>query len=569
MRPGALALAVTAACVAPRAAPEVLPMDELLVAGTLHTMDPQRRVAAAALVRGGVFACVGTRPECARMAGPGARVVDLGGGSAVPGLADAHGHVLGLGRAALEVSCAGAASEAECAGRAAARARQLPPGSWVRGRGWDQNLWPGGRFPAEATLSAAVPDHPAVLVRVDGHAVWANARALEAAGIAPETPDPPGGTIHRLPDGRPSGVLVDGAASLVLDRVPAPSREETERLLLSALGELVRAGLTSVHDAGVDAQTLEVYRALAARDRLPLRVYAMIDGQASAGVLAEQMALWARTPEVGRLTVRAVKMYADGALGSRGAWLHQPYADDASTRGLQVTPPQELRRRILMVARAGFQPAVHAIGDRACAEVLQAFAAAGSAVPMGPLRPRVEHLQVLLPDDAHLLAEAGAVASMQPVHAVSDAPWAEARLGRGTPRQRGAYAWRRVLSHGAPLAFGSDFPVESPDPRLGLFAAEARRPAGSPHPWMPDQRLTREEALRAFTAGAAFAAHAERRRGMIRAGYDADLTAFDRDLMAVPVDEIVRAEVVLTLVGGRVEYRRPRRGGARRRRGSA
>jgi predicted amidohydrolase YtcJ len=322
------------------------------------------------------------------------------------------------------------------------------------------------------------------------------------------------------------------------------------------MAELVRVGLTSVHDAGAEPQTLEVYRALAAADRLPLRVYAMIDGQASREQVAQQMALWARTPEVGRLTVRAVKFYADGALGSRGAALFQPYSDDPSTSGLLVTAPAELRARVLRAVQAGFQPAVHAIGDRAVAETAAAFAAAAEAMDLRPLRPRVEHLQVARPADLEALRQVGAIASMQPTHAVSDAAWAEQRLGAGSQRLAGAYAWRQVLRSGMPLAFGSDFPVESPDPRLGLYAAETRRPAGRSAPWMPEQRLSRQEAVRAFTAGAALAAHADGTRGVIRVGLDADLTIFDRDVMAVEPEELLRAEVTHTMVGGRFEYRR-------------
>jgi predicted amidohydrolase YtcJ len=248
--------------------------------------------------------------------------------------------------------------------------------------------------------------------------------------------------------------------------------------------------------------------------------------------------------------VRAVKLFADGALGSRGAKLFEGYSDAPDTTGLWVTQPAELRRRIARSAEAGYQPCVHAIGDEACAEVLSAYA----AVPaLRALRPRVEHLQLLRPRDAPLLRAASAVASMQPSHATSDAPWAEARLGRGTERQRGAYAWRRALDHGAPLAFGSDFPVEPMDPRPGLRSAVTRKPSGSVA-WMPEQRLSREEALRAFTVGPAFAEHAEGRRGMIREGYDADLTVFERDVLAVPIDELPLLPIAATVVAGRVEF---------------
>lgn len=530
-------------------------VQELLVIGTIHTLDPQRPRAEAALMRNGVFVCVGSRADCQRQASPDARVIDLGAGSAVPGLVDAHGHVHAYGLSLLEVSCAGAASEDACAARVAERARSVPAGTWIQGRGWDQNTWPGGRFPTAEALSKVAPAHPVALARVDGHAVWVNAKALEIAGIGKDTPEPAGGKIVRGPDGQPTGVLVDNAMELVRVKIPKPSAREIEDTLLHAMQALAAVGLTAVHDAGVDKDTLEVYRALAASDRMPLRVYAMLDGQAPMPELLAQMALWKKTPEVGWLTVRSVKMYADGALGSRGAALYEPYSDDPGNTGLRVTDQPELVRRVHEVVSRGFQPNVHAIGDRASAQVLEAFIGEGEAAKA--LRPRVEHLQILQPKDAPLLKQAGAIASMQPTHCTSDAPWAEERLGHGTPRQKGAYAWRQALDAGAVLALGSDFPIESPDPRAGLYSAETRRPATGnfgPEGWMPEQRLTRLEALRGFTAGAAYASFAEGRRGMIREGMDADLTAFGEDLLAVPADALPRIPIRLTVVGGRVAF---------------
>src|SRR5512144_1564620 len=450
-------------------------MKDLLVVGRIHTLDPARPLAEAVLVSGGRIACVGAEPDCARRAPAGATRIQAG--SVVPGLVDAHGHVQGLGRARREVSCAGAASADACARRAAERARGAAPGSWIRGRGWDQNRWPGAAFPDEATLTRAVPDHPVVLSRVDGHAVGVNARALAAAGIGPGTPDPPGGRILRGPGGRPSGVLVDAAQELVLARIPPPTAAEIEDELLAGLRELASVGLTEVHDAGVPPAVLDVYRRLAEADRLPIRVYAMIDGEVPLPTLEKELGRWKGKGEVGRLTVRSVKLYADGALGSRGAALFEDYADDPGNRGLLLSTPEVLRAKVRAVAAAGLQPAVHAIGDRAVSEVLSAFEAAGD---LRAVRPRIEHLQIVRPREVARLVATGALASMQPTHATSDGPWVAARLGAGTERYRGAYAWRTVLRAGAPLAFGSDFPVEEPDPRAGLVAAEERTPAGGP-----------------------------------------------------------------------------------------
>jgi predicted amidohydrolase YtcJ len=524
---------------------------DLLVVAPVVTCDPARPRAEAALVRGGVFARVGSRRDCERDAGPGAIRIEAGG--AAPGLADAHGHVALLGRWRNEVGCAGAASADECAARAAERAREVPPGTWIRGNGWDQNRWPGGRFPTADALSRALPRHPAALSRVDAHAVWVNAEALAAAGIDARTPDPAGGRILRDERGQPSGVLLDAAQDLVLDRIPPPGPRELEEALLRGLGELVRRGIAAVHDAGVPDDVLAVYRRLAAEDRLPVRVYAMLDGERPAAEVADAMARAREWEHAQRLTVRAVKLFADGALGSRGAALHEDYADEPGNRGLLLAAPEALAARVAAVCAAGFQPAVHAIGDRALTVVLDALDAAARAADVRPLRPRIEHLQIVLSRHLPRLVRLGAVASVQPLHLAADAAWAPARLGAGTERLRGAYAFRTLREAGVPLAFGSDFPVMDPEPLAGLAAAETRAsPDGSL--LAPEERLGRAEALAAFTTGAAYAAFAEGRRGMVREGFDADLTLFDGDIGAGTVEQLRGLAVTHTIVGGRVEH---------------
>ena len=523
-------------------------MPDLLVEGTLYTLDPSRPKAQAALVRGGRFVRVGTVQQCEREAGEGVKIVSVGGGCAVPGLVDAHGHPALHGRTLAQVRLTGARSEAECVERVAARASVEPAGGWLLGSGWDQNGWPGRAFPDGARLSREVPLHPVVLSRVDVHAIWCNEAALRRAGITDATPDPAGGKILRRANGSASGVLVDNAMDLVRNAIPRPTAGEAELSILRSLGELSAAGLTGVHDAAAGPESLEAYRKLALSNRLPLRVYAMIDGQVPRQLLIEQMDYWRSQQSIGRLTVRSVKLFADGALGSRGAAMFEPYADDSGNVGLWLMEPDDLAERVALVAANGFQPSVHCIGDKACAVVLDAFA----RVPR-ELRPRAEHLQILRHRDLPLLKRSGAIASMQPTHATSDGPWAEERLGRGNERQRGAYAWKTVLDAGVPLAFGSDFPVEHPDPRLGLRAAVTRKTAVGGI-WMPEQRLSRDEALRAFTAGAAYAEFAESRRGIIREGMEADLTVFGRDLFAVPADELASVPVVATVVEGQVEH---------------
>lgn len=522
-------------------------MPDLLVVGDLRTLDPARPRAQAALVRAGRFLKVGTPRECEAAASPGFERLDLPHGAVgLPGLVDAHGHAALHGRSLVEVDLTGAASEAECVERVRARAAQEPRGAWILGQGWDQTAWPGGAFPTLDALSAAVPDHPVWLTRVDVHAVWVNARALSLCGIDRATPDPQGGLLVRRDGGAPAGVLVDAAMELVRGHLPLPKDEALEVLVLRSLHALRALGLTGLHDASCGPELLAVYRSLAARGALPLRVFAMVDGQCSDAELEARLAPFAQAPEQGLLTVRAVKLFADGALGSRGAKLFEPYEDDSGNTGLWVTEPRELRRRILRLMSRGVQPCVHAIGDRASFEVLDAFVEGARPA----LRPRVEHLQLLRPQDAPLLSRAGAVASMQPTHCTSDGRWVEARLGAGTPRQVGAYAWRQALAQRAVLAFGSDLPIEPPDPRVGLWAAVARSPRGMEGPWMPEQRLSVEEALRAFTAGPAFAEHAEARRGVLREGMDADLTVFGEDPLACAPRDLPHLTVVGTLVAG-------------------
>ena len=521
-------------------------MPDLLVAGTLHTLDPERPGATAVLIRDGRFARVGTREQCEREARSDLQFIELREGCAVPGLIDAHGHPLLHARSQTEVRLTGATSEQECVDRVVRFAATVPEGTWVRGGGWDQNFWPGHEFPGLALLSAGTPRHPVALSRIDVHALWCNENAIRAAGIRASTPDPPGGRILRREDGTPSGVLIDTAMDVVLRAIPLPGPRETEQMLLRSLHALAAAGLTAVHDASAGPEVLAAYARLAESDSLPVRVYAMINGQGAD--LDEQMRAWRERRSIGLLGVRSVKLFADGALGSRGAAMSEPYDDEPGNTGLWALDPRDLEDRIARVAAAGYQPSVHCIGDRACALVLEAF----TRVPRA-LRPRAEHLQILRSRDVPLLKKSGAIASMQPAHATSDAPWAEERLGHGTERQRGAYAWRQALDAGAPLAFGSDFPVEEIDPREGLRAAITRRPAGGPA-WMPEQRLRRDEALHAYTAGAAWAEFAETRRGCIREGFDADLTVFSRDVMAVHVDEIRSVPVAATVVRGRVVY---------------
>ena len=525
----------------------------LLIEGaTLYTSPDAKPQQASLLVRDGRIVAVGD-PVATRQKAGGARVLDLTGRFVFAGWADAHGHLEGLGETLEIADLRGAASAAEAARRVAAKAAELPPGSWLRGRGWNQNLWTGQEFPDARDLDAAIPDRPAAAERVDGHAIWVNSAALRAAGIDRGTPDPAGGRILRRPDGSPSGVLVDNAADLVDRVMPAPSPADRERRLLAAAVACARAGLTQVQDASrYGPESIAVLERLASSGRLPIRVYATVSAEPRK--LEESFRRGVRIGTGSNfLTVRAIKVIADGALGSRGAALLEDYSDEAGKRGLLVTEPSRLEAIALEARKKGWQVWIHAIGDRANRIALDAFHKAKVAVPTPPPggdRPRIEHAQVLALSDIPRFAAEGVIASIQPTHATSDMPWAERRVG--PKRIEGAYAWRSLKKAGARLAGGSDFPVESENPLLGFYAAVTRRDlAGNPPGgWRPQERLTRPEALALFTTDAAYAAFEEERRGRIAPGYDADLTVLSSDPMTAPEGEIPAIAAPLVVVGG-------------------
>jgi predicted amidohydrolase YtcJ len=505
---------------------------------------------------GGQVLAAGEREAVLAHAGPDTEILEMPAGAvAVPGLIDSHAHLLGLGLQADRLDLTGTRSETEVLERVREHASSLPPDAWLVGRGWDQNDWPRTAFPRHDALSQAVPDRPAFLVRVDGHAAWVNARAMEAAGIDRHTSDPEGGRILRDPKtGLATGVLIDEAMALVRHLIPEPSVAEREALLLRAQEVCHRVGLTGVHDAGVDAATLQAYRNLVARDALRLRVYAMLERGAP-----DLEAHLQAGPIVGPwLTVRSIKVYMDGALGSRGAALLRPYQDDPGNMGLilEEDPPGLLRLTMDAFA-AGFQVCVHAIGDRANRLVLDLFedALKRTGLPGAQVRPRVEHAQVLDPADIPRFARLGAVAAMQPTHCTSDMDWADERLG--PERLEGAYAWGSLLESGATLAFGSDFPVERPHPLEGVFAAVTRqhadgRPEGG---FQPGQRLSAAQALAAFTRGSARAAFEEARLGHLNPGAAADLVVLDRDPTGLgSPSRILGTKVLLTMVEGEIVH---------------
>jgi predicted amidohydrolase YtcJ len=444
-------------------------------------------------------------------------------------------------------------SRADILERLAAAPASAFQGDWLVGHGWDQNDWPEKAFPDRAELDARYASTPVALGRIDGHALWVNGEALRRARITRDTKDPEGGRILRGPGGEPTGVLVDNAMDLVHAVMPPPTDAQLEAQLGAALARCAQEGMTGVHDAGMDLRTFHLLQRWDAAGRLPLRVYAMADGQG-----AEHEAYLAQGPFQGdRLTMRAVKLSADGALGSRGAALHAPYSDEAGHRGLLLLTPEQYEARVRAFTARGFQVATHAIGDRANTLVLDTLLKVVGPGGVRKGRPRVEHAQVMRLADIQTLGAHGFIASVQPTHATSDMPWAEARLG--PERLQGAYAWQRLKAAGATLALGSDFPVERPDMRAGLYAARTRQDAAGQPPggWLPAQRLSGEEALEGFTRGAAFAAFAEGVRGQLKPGMDADFTALSVDPVDGPAEALLTAQVRLTVVAGAEVYRAP------------
>ena len=554
--PAALAATLFAAAAARAGEP---PADLVLRGGVVHTVDARRPRAAAVAVRGDRVVAVGGDADVAPLVGPRTRVVELAGRAVVPGFDDAHAHLLGIGAQRLDVELTGARTFDEVVARVAAAVKERRPGEWVRGRGWHEGKWTAPArgavrgFPTHAALTAVSPDSPVVLERADGHAVLANARAMALRGVTRETKPPAGGEVIRDGDGTPTGVFVDNARSLV--EPPERTPEEKARALELAMDECLSKGVTSLTDAGASLETIALYRRVDARGGLRVRLNVM------AGGLGVMKALGAPTvpPPGGMLTVRTVKVYADGAIGSRGAALLAPYDDDPGNRGLLVTPPDEILAAARWALAHGFQAGTHAIGDRANRVVLDAYETAFRERPdLKDPRFRVEHAQVLDPADIPRFGRLGVLASMQGIHCPSDRPWVPARLGEA--RLGGAYAWRKLLAAGARILNGTDAPVEDVSPLRNFHATVTRQDehGNPPGGFDPDQRLTREEALRTMTLDAAYGSFEETVRGSIEPGKLADLVVLSQDILAVPDAKLLETEVDLSIVGGRVLHERGR-----------
>ncbi|MFC4526617.1 amidohydrolase [Dyella halodurans] len=534
----------------------VLPLQAatLLVNAHIHTMDPaQPEATALAWGNDGRLLAVGDATDL-QTRYPDAAKVDAKGSTVIPGLIDAHGHMLGLGMTHIQVDLVGTRSKAEILDRLKAFAAKLPKDAWLVGRGWDQNHWAGKQFPTAADLDGLFPDRPVYLERIDGHAVWVNSAAMKRATKALDGDwQPEGGRIVRAGQ-KASGVLVDGAQHLVGDAMPPLTHAQTRDAYKAAFADAVAAGLTGVHDPGVSLDDFKVLQEMAAAHEIPLRLYEMADGNhAALDWLCAQGGHWADAG--GRLQMRTVKLYMDGALGSRGAALLADYNDDHGNRGILVTSPDAYRTAVDKAHRCHVQVATHAIGDRGNRMVLDTYQAVLGDDAKSDHRWRVEHAQIVALDDIPRFAQLRLIASMQPTHATSDMPWAEQRLG--AERLKGAYAWQRFIHDNVPLAFGSDFPVEHVNPMLGIYAAVTRQDLNGHPPggWLPDQRVSRLEALAGFTRGAAYAGFMENDVGMLKPGMRADFVVLDGDPLKVAPRQIADLKPMSTWVDGKVVYK--------------
>jgi hypothetical protein len=550
-----LALPFLLAIAACRISEPVPPADLIIHNAVIYTVNDKQPKAEAVAVRDSRFVVVGSNADALALKGPKTRVIDAEGGTMLPGLNDAHGHFTNLGESLQVLKLRGTSSFDQVVEMVRARAATARPGEWILGRSWDQNDWADQSWPTHDRLTAAAPNNPVYLTRVDGHAAMVNKAAMDAAELSRATRDPEGGRIIRDARGTPSGVLIDQAQQLVSSKIPDVSDQQLDEQILLADAETRRLGLTMVHDAGASPREVAAYKRLIDQGRLKTRLYVMLSG--SLDTLKAEFAKGPTKDYAKRhLMVQAIKIVADGALGSRGAALLEPYADEPRNTGLLTTPPEEIHAKTLAAAQAGFQTCIHAIGDRANRQVLDVFERVYGEAPVARnLRQRIEHAQILDEADIARFASLGVIASMQATHATSDMPWVAVRLGPARTAE-GAYVWQKLIKSGAVLANGSDFPVEEPNPMPGLYAAITRQDASGNPPggWMPEERLSRAEAVKSFTWNAAYAAHAEQELGSIEPGKYADLVIVDQDIMtAVPAD-VLKATVRLTVVGGDVVY---------------
>ncbi|HVP90331.1 MAG TPA: amidohydrolase, partial [Terriglobales bacterium] len=540
------------------------PADLVLANGRVVTVDERTPEARAVAVRGGRIAAVGSEKDIRRFVGPATQVIDLKGALAIPGIIDSHGHFTSLGASKMILDLTKARSWDEIVAMVREAAAKAKPGEWIRGRGWHQEKWDRAPqpnvdgLPYHDALSQAAPANPVLLEHASGHSSLANAKAMELSGITARTPDPAGGQILRDAKGNPIGAFLENAQGLIRVREPKLTPEEAaareRREVELAAAECLKQGVTTFHDAGSSFRTIDLFRKMAGEGTLGVRLYVMI-GETNRALEARGAAYRMIGAADNHLTVRAIKRFMDGALGSHGAWLLAPYADLPGSTGMNTDPLPDIRETARFAIENGFQVCIHAIGDRANREVLNIYEEAFKAHPgKSDVRWRVEHAQHLDPADIPRFGRLGVIASMQAVHCTSDGPWVPKRIG-AKRAEEGAYVWRKLIDSGAVIANGTDVPVEPVDPMPGFYAAVTRKTKDGTA-FFPAERMTRAEALRAYTLNGAYAAFEEGLKGSLTPGKLADITVLSKDIMTCPEEEIRSAEVLYTIVGGKVLYKK-------------
>ena len=567
-RPWMLLLLVSIAPLACGRTPAVEPATMVLRGGKIVTVDAATPEAQAMAVRGDTIVALGTNDEIQAYVGPATQVIDLAGQLAVPGLIEGHGHFTGVGRARMSLRLMGVKNFEEIVSMVAEAATAAKPGDWIQGRGWHQEKWdhvPAPNvegFPLHDALSKVSPNNPVVLTHASGHAIFANAKAMELAGVTRRTPNPSGGEILKDQAGNPIGVFRETAQGLISAALGAWQKSKTPDEIMAdrrkeidlAIDESVTKGITSFQDAGASFETIDLYKRYVTEGRMGVRLWVMV--RQPNDVLREKLPSY-KVVDMGdhRMTVAAIKVTADGALGSRGAWMLEPYADSPGSTGLATTPVEVMAETAKIAIENGVQLDVHAIGDRANREVLNIYEAAFRANPdKKDVRWRIEHAQHLNAADIPRFGQLGVIASMQGIHATSDAPYVLARLGPKRAAE-GAYVWQKLMQSGAIVSNGTDTPVEAIDPIANFYATVTRKTADGTV-FFGDQKMSRTEALKSYTYNAAYAAKEEAIKGSLAVGKLADVTVLSKDIMTVPEEELLSTQVTYTIVGGKVVYRK-------------
>jgi predicted amidohydrolase YtcJ len=547
--------------------------DMILKNGHIYTLDEKNSVVEAVAIKDGKIEATGTNEEILKKY-QCSNIIDLEGKFVYPGFIDSHGHLLGYGVSLTVLDFNEAKSPEEIADMIAKKAKEVKPGEWIVGTGWDQNSWAKKEFPSHRLLDKAAPDNPVFLIRTDGHAIWVNVNAMIEAGITPDTKEPEGGKILKTKNGEPTGIFIDNAMRLIEKVRKDMTPDQKEKAVLAAMNKLTEMGITEIHDMGVDEQTINIYKKLIDENKLPIRIYAFIDG-----VGKTWDAYKTKSREVyGKdyLTIAGIKLYVDGALGSRGAALIEPYNDDKGNRGLTTLNESDIQRITEDALKNNFQVAVHAIGDRGNSIVLNAYEKALKSVSGNDHRLRIEHAQIINPDDIKRFAGLKVIPSMQPVHATSDMYWAESRLG--SKRLKHSYLWNTLISSGCKVPSGSDFPVEKPDIIENYYAAVTRKDKnGIPNSWAEDkkfftydandldtsnysngwyasEKMNRLDALKSFTEWGAYAAFQEKIKGTIEVGKYADLVILSDNILETHEKDILNIKIIKTIVNGKIVF---------------